>query len=377
MTLRLASLVARVRDVFGPLCMWWWRELRDMAAAILARMAPRLITRTLIVLEQTGGSVWRLRAPLRECLETFTEAANGGVPALAEATVAALAGTRTEIAMAAELVLTRRLVLPEAVEGDLDRVVGLQLERECPLPVDQVHFDKQVAARMKQDGRIAVDVWIVRRSRIEQLREMTRLWGAHLARIGVSDIDRTIVGNFLRGPTRLVRLKLTSSDRRLIACAATLATVWLGLVGFHWGSERVQLGRELRRLAAASANATTLAGQLKVEAAPAEALVGLMRLPDALDALSTLTEEVPKDSWVYDLDVVAQWPQVPRIKLAGFTPAATMLVGVLGSSHKFDTVRLVSAQSAGLGSAQDRLQVSARLSPPGKGAGSATGPVSQ
>jgi len=374
---RLWTPVALMRNAFGPLCLWWWRELRDMGVAMLARVAPRLITRTLIVLEQTGGGIWRLRAPVRECLETFTEEANGNAPSLAQPTVAALAGTRTEIAMAPELVLTRRLVLPETVEGDLDRVVGLQLERECPLPIDQIHFDKRVAARMKQDRRIAVDVWIVRRSRIEQLRAMTRVWGAQLTRIGVSDTDGAVVGNFLRGTTRLARLNLTSLDRRLMASGATLATVWFGLIGAHWGYERAQLGRELRQLATPSTNATRLAGQLKAEAAPAEALVGLMRLPDALDALSALTEEVPKDSWVYDLDAVAQWPQVPSIKLAGFTPAATMLVGVLEASHKFDTVRLVSAQSAGLGSAQDRLQLSARWSTSGKGAPSATGAVSE
>ena len=54
-------------------------------------------------------------------------------------------------------------------------------------------------------------------------------------------------------------------------------------------------------------------------------------------------------------------PSRPRIKLSGFAPAATILVDLLGSSHQFDMVRLVSAQSAGLGSGLDRLQLSARL----------------
>lgn len=364
MARRLHEFWAEVRRTFVPLWDWWLRELREITAALMLRLAPRLITRTLIILGPDGGSIWALRGAARECLESFT-----GEPdqdstwwlRLATETVTRVTGTRAEIALTPESVLTRSLIMPATVKADLDQVVSLQLERECPLPLDQVYVDKRIVDRWKAEQRIAVEIRMVQRSRIERLREVTRNWNVQITRIGVNDKDGSPVGNFLRTPTRLAALRLSALDRRLIASAITLATVFLGLIGFHWGSERVQLGRELQRLKAPANAAATLARQLQSTAAPAEALVGLMRQSDALDAVAALNDAVPKDSWVYDLDVVAQFPQAPRVKFSGFAPTATMLVGVLESSHRFGRVRLVSAQSAGLGSGQDRLQVSAQF----------------
>lgn len=356
-------MTSGLRITLGELFGWWLRELRETAEDLLARLAPRWVTRTLVILTREGGSVSLVRGAHRECVLTFSNDAAGSWPDELDFTgpAAAVRGTRAVFALSSEDVLTRRLTLPESVERELDQVVGLQLERESPMPLDRVRIDRQISERLRRERLIKVDVSLVHRARVERVRELARKWGVHLVRVGVSTESGDVTGDFLRAPTRLSRLKLTSTDRRLTVSVASLAVVCLGVVAFHWTYERLELGRELERLQAPATTAKGLAKKLETDAAPAEALVNLMTQPDALDALTTLTTEVPKDSWVYDLEVSAQWPQTPRIKLSGFTPAATMLVGLLGAGRRFDDVRLVSAISAGLGSAQDRLQLTARL----------------
>lgn len=357
------KVTSSLRITLGTLFAWWLRELRETAEDMLAKLAPRLVTRTLVILTRDGGSVSLVRGAHRECVLTFSNDAAGSWPDALDLTGTAVAvrGTRAVFALSSDDVLTRSLTLPESVERDLDQVVGLQLERESPMPLERVCIDRQISERLRRERQIKVDVSLVHRARVEQVRELARKWGVHVVRVGVSTESGDVTGNFLRAPTRLSRLKLTPTDRRLAVSAATLATVCLGVVAFHWVYERVEIGRELRHLQDPADAAGGLAKRLETDAAPAVALVNLMRQPDALDALTTLTTEVPRDSWVYDLDVSAQWPQTPRIKLSGFTPTATMLVGVLGTGGRFDDVRLVSAMSAGLGSAQDRLQLTARL----------------
>lgn len=355
--------VSNLRIPLGELLGWWLRELRETAEELLGRLAPRLVTRTLVSLRRDGGSVSIVRGSHKECVLTFSNNAAGSWPDALDLTGAAAAvrGTRAVFALSPDFVLTRRLTLPESVERDLDQVVGLQLERESPMPLERVCVDRQIGERLRRERRIRVDVSIIHRARVEQVRELARKWSVQVVRVGVSTGSGDVTGNFLRAPTRLSRLKLTSSERRLAVSAVTLAAVCLAVVGFHWGYERLQLRRELDHLQGPARAAGSLAKKLETDAAPAEALVKLMEQPDALDALTTLTTEIPKDTWVYDLDVSAQWPQTPKIKLSGFTPVATLLVGLLGSGGRFDNVRLVSAMSAGLGSAQDRLQLTARL----------------
>ncbi len=48
------------------------------------------------------------------------------------------------------------------------------------------------------------------------------------------------------------------------------------------------------------------------------------------------------------------------LKAAGFVPAATMFTDMLAKAPEFQEVRLASATSAGLGTAKDRVQLTAR-----------------
>ncbi len=341
---------------------WWWQELREAAEAVLARVAPRRVTRTLVWLGSSDGNISIIRGSHRECLTTFSEdvVAESSQWLPDESVVAAVRGTRAIFAVAAQHVLTQTLTLPVAVERDLEQVIGLQLERECPMPMDRVYVDHRARRRTRAERSIEVDVLIIQRARVERLRGLAQRLGLRPVRIGMGLASGEIVGNFLSTPQRTAQLHLTRTDRRLAVGAVILAAVLLAVIAMQWGYERLKIGRALNLLQSPAATSDHLTQQLRTAAVPAEALVALMRQPDALDALTTLTEDIPQDSWLYELDASVQWPQAPRVKLSGFTPVATVLVGALQNAHHFDQVRLVSAMSAGLGSGEDRLQLTAR-----------------
>lgn len=366
---RLREVPSRLRTELGTFVSWWMQELREAGEAVLARLAPRLVTRTLVLLEPEGGSVWVIRGAHRECVCSFGTDTHGewsreiGPPEV----TTALRGTKAVFGLAPQYVLTHKLILPASVERELEQVVGLQLERDCPMPLDQVYVDRRAGKPSREGAKLAVTTLIVQRERVERLRELAGVWELRVGRIGMISGSGDVIGDFLRTPATFGMLRFTSTDHRLGLAAVGFATVCAAVIAFQWGYERVTVGRQLRALQEPAAAAQKLARQLKNDAAPAEALVGLMRQPDALDVLTALTQDTPKDTWFYDLDITAQWPQVPRVKLSGFTPVATLLVGTLQSSGRLNEVRLVSASSAGLGSGQDRLQLTAQLGSGAKG----------
>lgn len=374
-------MLLRLRAELSAFANWWVQELREAGEAALARVAPQLVTHTLIQLEPQGGSVWIIRGTHRECVCRFAPERSGAWPRKLGPpdVVSTVRGTKVVLGLAPQNVLTQKLTMPAAVERELEQVVALQLERDCPVPLDQVYVDSRAGRRVREGTKLSVTVLIVQRDRVDRLRELVRVWGLRVSRIGMIADSGDVIGNFLRKPATRGMLQFTRTDRRLAVAAIALVTACAAVIAFQWGYERVIVGRHLRALQAPAAAAERLARELKADAAAAEGLVGLMRQPDALDVLTALTEVTPKDTWFYDLDISAQWPQVPRMKLSGFTPVATLLVGALQSSGSLHEVRLVSAASAGLGSGQDRLQLTAQLTSGAQdaraGAGSASIPI--
>jgi hypothetical protein len=334
--------------------------------ALLIIILPRVVTRAVVSLRSDTGSLWLVRGQKHELLLTFAADPRGSWPEslnLPES-AKAVSGARTTVLLDPQYVLTHNLILPESVERNLDQVITLQLERECPIPPERACFDKTITGRLKPERQLQVQVLIAHRQRVEQARRIVSGWGLNVTRVGMGTTPEQVTGNFLRKRAQTTRLEWTRTQRRLSVSAAALAVLWLCIVAIHWTYERIQVGHEIERLRAPAETAARLAHDLQARAQPGEALVRLMSQPDAADTLTRLTTEIPKDAWVYDLEVTAQWPQPAHIKLSGFAPVATMLIGHLENDGQFQRVRLVSALSAGLGSGLDRIQITAQLATP-------------
>lgn len=340
---------------------WWLAELRACGEALLARIAPRSLTRSVIELDAAGGRIFSVRGQDRKSLLEFSCEVPGAWPEAPErfGSIEGIPGTRAVAVLAREFALVHHLHLPRSLARELDSVIPLQLERELPLPADRVALDWRVLKRPRAEPRIRVEVLIVHRAVIERVQSLARALRVELVRISLVAEGHSIAGDFLRGSRRASPLRLNTPERRLAWSAGALAVLWGLVIGGQWLYERVRVGHALKDVAPHALHADRLEAQVTREAAPAVALATLMREPDALDVLTELTETVPKDSWAYELDISAPASEPAEIRASAFTPAAPMLVDLLGRSPHFEHVQTVSSKPAGL-FAGDRLSLTAR-----------------
>jgi hypothetical protein len=253
------------------------------------------------------------------------------------------------------------IAFPLAVEREIDRAVDLHLERELPLPRDRACVDWHVLRRDRIARRIVVRMFVSHRGRVESLRDAILAKGLRPIRVAVTDASGELLGNLLPRRNRTERLRITPLDRRLAAVAATLVCVAAGITGAQWFYERAEVKDEVERVRALAVTTESLTRRLRDESAPATALIGIMRKPDAVDVLTSLTSSAPQDSWAYELDIKPAQAGGYQVKFGGFAPAATMLVDTLEKTPQFENVRLVTAASAGLGTTRDQLQLTARF----------------
>ncbi len=178
-------------------------------------------------------------------------------------------------------------------------------------------------------------------------------------RIGARGENDAIVGDFLRSPLRFRTMRLTLLERRLTALVLALACMLGTLVAGQWAYERIVVDAQLRRINSQAQLASRLADELTRESAPAEDLTQIASVPDASDVLAALTRTVPSYAWVYQLHVEAPSTGAVVISMGAFAPPATALVTTLENTHRFGTVQLLSATSAGGPNGLDRLMITA------------------
>jgi hypothetical protein len=120
------------------------------------------------------------------------------------------------------------------------------------------------------------------------------------------------------------------------------------------------VSREVDAAATLAAEADDLDSQLRQRMEPALALTRIAARRDALDFLVALTKRVPGDSWAYDVEITVSPEKTAELNLSGFAAQPPDLIDSLEGTPEFEQVRLVSAVSAGVGTGQDRLELSAK-----------------
>jgi hypothetical protein len=339
---RLLAFMQRMRVEVVAFLSWWILELREMGATLLVRVAPKL-ARPVVVRFQ-GAEAWMTAGADPQPLEA----------------IETVQGSRAVLVLEDRHVLRHELILPAAIERELEHAMELHMERELPVARDDVCVDWKVTRRDRQQQRIVVRLLVARREHVAYARDRVSACGLRPVRVGVIGPSGEIDGNLLSQRVRPDRLRFTPLDWRLAMLSSALALGTAAVIGGQWFYERLEVSREAERVTATAATAESLTAKLLAGSASGVALIRLMDKPDAIDALTQLTASAPQDTWAYELNVVPGPNSTLQIKLAGFTPTATMFADMLEKTPELDQVRLVSASSAGLGSGRDRLQLSAR-----------------
>lgn len=358
-------IVSIMRSEGIALLRWWLQELRDIGQGLLGRVAPRLLKHVVIEFKNNAAEVYVLRRSSPSDRITISRDPSGAWPERlpAQETLGEHRGARTTLVLAHDDTFSFDLLVPHALRRDLDKVIALHLESALPFAPDQFAVDYQIREHLPSSGKIRVKVLVAHRRRLDQLRDLAHQWELRPTRISAPGEAGAISGDFIRSSIRFRSIRLSLLERRLSVLVLALALMNGALIVGQWTYERIVIDTELQRVNVQAQIASHLADRLRRESAPVRDLVRIARAPDASDVLADLTRTIPSYAWVYKLHVEASSTGPVAISMGAFAPQATMLVSLLANTHRFGTVQLISATSAGGPGGLDRLALTASLPP--------------
>jgi hypothetical protein len=368
-------VVQRLRVEYTALMSWWLHEIREIIADLEQRLAPGKPHRTTIFLSRTAGSViqqWR-NGTVKS--SEFQRTRSGDFPGDRSEfwPTAKHDATTVHVVLPGSAMLVRRIWLPASAAQNLQAVVELQLERELPVPRERVQADWRIEARNRDGTKIEVAIGVVWRSEIERVLTAIGQWKFRVATISVDLGDHVTVFNFATRRNRGSVGTLTRVDRVLMMSSAIFLLAYIGVSGAQWLHERIVVQRALSNMTSRAAKIERTRAQLNERRKPMLALLGLMATPSSAEVLADLTNAVPRDSWLQQLDIRSFEDGSSQINLTASTPAATQLVSQLQQSPHLEKVELQSAATLGLGTTRDSAELSAMWRKTSTGVGVAVG----
>jgi general secretion pathway protein L len=226
-------------------------------------------------------------------------------------------------------VLRRNIRLPVAATARLRSAVELQLERISPFRSEDVAFDCSVPPSVPQDGEVDVDVAIVPLATLLRYADWLKGLGLRAAEFRAEGGDHRFGG--------------VSFDWRWNRGTQRWALVGAGLL--CWGaayllapslreSEFDSTTTQVSALRIVSSDAAQAKDTLDGLATPAAFLAQKERAPSPLDALKALTLGIPDNTRLISLVIEGE-----RVRAAGITRDALLLMRVLAKSNRFSDLR--------------------------------------
>jgi general secretion pathway protein L len=283
----------------------------------------------------------------------------------ARAQLAQLLGTgpvpdrRLVLVLPAEMVLTRHLQFPPAVEPNLRQVLAFEMDRQSPFKADQVYFDYR-AEPIAGGRQLQVDLALAPRPVLDGLVERAR--GLDLP------LDAADVVSPGSSPHRLgfnllpdgARARRSNPQRRLNLMLAAACLALLVLAMQQAVANRALALEGLRaNVESARVEARTVAGlrnQLNTAVAGAGHLAERKRqAPSVLRVLGDLSERMPDDTWLERMTF-----REATLEIAGQSDESTKLIAVLQDSKVLVNPAFMGQISPDARTGKERFTLGAR-----------------
>lgn len=312
----------------GRAALWWWGEMAEMLAPVLARFRSvarlRVNDEGGILVSEAPGVAW-----------------------------ARLGGTKPAGPLRLQLdpadAIVRTITLPAAARPHLDRALSLQAELETPFRAEDCRIGARILStsggQMKLE--LAVAPKLIVTDRIETL-----------ARAGLVPVAVEVAG--AAGPIELA-VDLPAPPRDwlalglLLLCAGlAAAALWL-----PWQRLDARLALEaeradrLRPAASAALDAMDELDRLEADLATLKAMADR---PLAVRAIDAISMALPDGAWLKELRI-----EDGTARLVGFAPDAAALPAVLERSPVLSGVRFAAPVTLAPGGEVERFDISATL----------------
>jgi general secretion pathway protein L len=250
-------------------------------------------------------------------------------------------------------VISRRVSLPSQVRNNLSQVVGYEIDRLTPFRADQVCYDAHALDRQPTGDKIAVELVLCRRDQVAPWIERLRQAGAPVDCVTwqgawpganlLHPSERPRQGTRVFSATRLLFLLVL-----LLAAAALAGPIW-------------QKNRTLEELDARMADLAARADEVyqlreAIERARQGSVAVLERKsqqPRMIDLLRELTDRLPDETWIQNLDY-----REGDVQIRGESAQAAALIGLLEDAPGVKDVAFRSPVVQVAATGQERFHIS-------------------
>ncbi len=313
---------------------WWWEELHALCPAI----------RLCVAVDGEGVQLTRVRG--RQILDRWRlDRERGDWRRSGSVTQAAPSPPPATLLLTPEQALHRSLWLPAATESSLEQVLTYEMDRLTPYATWQVYFDYRVTARRRSRGQIRVELLVAPRAWLDAVLQQLQTSGVcprrvTLCRAGAEGLaPRGLPFNLMplsRGMHRPSRDSLLSAF--LSGSLVTLLLAWLFLPLYLQQKAVDALRPEIAGLQLQAAETRRLQDEIEQLQAQASFLAQRRSaLPTALDLIHELTQILPDEAWLQQLEFSEQ-----RVSLMGFATSTAQVVQALEASPLLSDVQFRS-----------------------------------
>ncbi len=231
---------------------------------------------------------------------------------------------QTIVELPADLILTRRLVLPAQVRDNLRKVLAYELDRLTPFSPADVLFDARIAAGLRGGSKIEIELAVCPRDRADPWLERLRAAQMPVSKLTWSGAwdQANLLPIDARPRPRRMPIILASL---LFAFVAALTAAVLITPLWQRANDQERLMQQIRRVGAEAEEVTRVREALERARLGSVAVLERKRdYPRMTDLLLELTELLPDGTWVQTLNV-----RDGDVDLRGESTQATALIGIL------------------------------------------------
>jgi general secretion pathway protein L len=355
--LRLRRLVPAVGGVSIDDLLERWREaltacLPERLGRALAPRDPRVT----LIPHGEKATLCHGRGSEREILgEIGTAAPENVLRALLATTKRG--SRRSVIELPREAVMARVVSFPAQVRKNLAQVVAYEIDRLTPFHPDQVCFDFRPLDTPSKGSQLAVELALCRRDLIKTWLERLRSAGAPAEQIVWEGAwpRANLLPAAERPPSRRRRV---SPSKLLLLLVLSLTAA--ALVTPLWQKNRVlaELEQRVSELKTQADEVYQLREAIeRARQGSIAVLESKSRQPRMIDLLLSLTDRLPDDTWVQNLDY-----RDGEVQIRGESSQAAALIGVLEQAPGFEDVAFRSPVVQVAATGLERFHIAFRYS---------------
>ena len=310
---------------------WWGGELRNL---LPVRWQALFGGSNVWCLLRHENGQWHIRRSGQP--QTTTPWSDALDPPAQQALLsAAVAGVdrqdlRLALCLPHDVVLRRRLLLPEAARDNLRQIGAFEMDRQTPFRTDQVYYDLREVPGPAPAGRIAAELVVASRVVVDAKLEHLRHAGIAIDAVDLGEGDKRLGVNLLppemarvhRDPRRRLNLGLTAAAVLLLLfCLGqwlhnredALATMQAQVDDMRGDAQKISA---LRKQLEDSTGASGFLARRKTDSVA------------VVDVLQDLTTRIPDDTWLERFTVDSSG----RVGIQGQSAKASLLIDALQGS---------------------------------------------